>query len=496
MKNKTTLWNMLTAILLQIMTVISGFIIPKIILSYFGSEVNGLVSSINQFLSYISLVEGGIAGVISANLYKPIIEKDDNKISSIIVAAQKFYKKIGQIFIAYTVILSVVYPLMWGKNFNYIYVCTLVLVLSITMMVQYMFSLTLKTFLSADKKLYIVNVTQIIITVLNVLFAYVTVKIYPSIHVLKLVSGVLYVLQPVIFGYFVKKNYAINWKAESSNELIKERWSGFAINIAAFIHNSTDIVILTIFTTLQTVSIYSVYVLVTSGLKNLVNSVFTSINPTLGQAYASGNAKELNKKMDIYEYITMLLVFFFFTIAALLITPFVLIYTDGINDANYNQAIFGYLVVLSEALYLIKNPHLSLSYVANKFKEVTAPAYIEAAINIAVSLVLVGKFGLIGVAIGTTVAMVYRMAFHVYFTTRLINGRKQWIFYRKLVFFAIFTAIGIILCEWLMPLNQITLVNWIVHAVGYCFVFAALFFLLSVLAFRKELEFFIGYIKR
>lgn len=496
MKNKTTLWNMLTSILLQIVTVISGFIIPKLILSYFGSEVNGLASSINQFLSYITLVEGGISGVISANLYKPIIEKDNNKISSIIVTAQRFYKKIGRIFIAYTVILSVAYPLLWGKNFNYIYVCTLVLVLSITMMVQYMFSLTLKTFLSADKKLYIVNITQIIITALNMLFAYMTVKIYPSIHVLKLVSGILYVLQPVIFGYFVRKNYALNWKVESSNELIKERWSGFAINIAAFIHNSTDIVILTMFTTLQTVSIYSVYVLVTNGLKNLVNSVFSSINPTLGQAYASGDTKELNKKMDIYEYITMLLVFFFFTIAALLITPFVLIYTEGITDANYNQAIFGYLVVLSEALYLIKSPHLSLAYVANKFKEVTAPAYIEAIINIVVSLVLVGKFGLIGVAVGTIAAMIYRMAFHVYFTTRLISGRKQWIFYRKLILFMIFTVVGIALCEIVVPLNQITLVSWIVHAVIYCFIFVTLYLVLSIISFRKELDFLLRYIKK
>ena len=77
MKNKVTLWNMVTALFLQVVTTISGFIIPKIILSYFGSEVNGLVSSINQFLSYISLIEGGITGVVAANLYRPIVDKDD-----------------------------------------------------------------------------------------------------------------------------------------------------------------------------------------------------------------------------------------------------------------------------------------------------------------------------------------------------------------------------------------------------------------------------------
>ena len=73
---------MSTGLILQMFTILSGFILPKIILTSFGSEVNGLVSSLNQFLSYISLVEGGITGVVMANLYKPIVEKDEQKISA------------------------------------------------------------------------------------------------------------------------------------------------------------------------------------------------------------------------------------------------------------------------------------------------------------------------------------------------------------------------------------------------------------------------------
>ena len=93
---KVTLINIISSILLQIFTIIYGFIIPKIIIDYFGSEVNGLVSSITQFLSYISLLEGGVTAVIIAKLYKPLVENDNKKISSIIVTANKFYKKIAR----------------------------------------------------------------------------------------------------------------------------------------------------------------------------------------------------------------------------------------------------------------------------------------------------------------------------------------------------------------------------------------------------------------
>ena len=69
---KVTLVNIVSNIILQIVTILSGFVIPKLILEYFGSNVNGLVSSLNQFLSYINLLEGGITGVVAANMYKPL----------------------------------------------------------------------------------------------------------------------------------------------------------------------------------------------------------------------------------------------------------------------------------------------------------------------------------------------------------------------------------------------------------------------------------------
>ena len=332
MKNKVTLVNMISSLALQICTIISGFIIPKIILSYFGSDTNGLISSLNQFLSYISLLEGGVTGVVAANLYKPLVNGDNQKLSAVVVTSKKFFNKVGAIFIAYTFCLAIVYPLVFKMDFWYVFFLTVIL--SMNLLVQYMFSITLRTLLNADKKLYIVSFTQIISTILNTILAYVSVKIYPSIHLLKLISGLLFFAQPVIYGRYVRKYYSIDWSAEADNQLLKERWNGFAINLAAFIHNSTDISILTFFTNLATVSIYNIYSLVAVGLKSLVQALTSGISATIGHAYAREDWDELNQKMDLYEYIVFLLVSFLFTVGALLITPFVMLYTSGIYDAD------------------------------------------------------------------------------------------------------------------------------------------------------------------
>ena len=59
-------------------------------------------------------------------------------------------------------------------------------------------------------------------------------------------------LQPVIFNWYIKKNYNIDKNVEPDKEALAQRWDGLGINIASFIRNNTDVVILTLFTDLKT----------------------------------------------------------------------------------------------------------------------------------------------------------------------------------------------------------------------------------------------------
>lgn len=495
LKNKVTLLNMISSLLLQLVTIISGFIVPKLILSTFGSNINGLVSSLNQFLSYITLLEGGITGIIMTNLYKPLVEKDYNKVGTILKTADSFYKKIGFIFMVYSFIVATIYPVIFNVSFSYFYVFSLTIILSINLFVQYMFSLTLRTLLNADKKIYIVSMVQILITILNVINVVIVAKYFKSIHVLKIASGLLYFIQPIIFNIYIKKNYNIDLKYENKKDkhILNQRWNGLAINTAYFIHSSTDITILTVFTTLATVSIYSIYSLVVSSIRQLINSIIIGVNPSLGQTYATGDIDEIEKKLNIYEYIVFVLVFSLFSITSLLITNFVILYTDGINDANYNQSLFGVLLIIAEALYLLKMPHLNLAYSANKYKEITRPAFIEATINIVISIVLVNKLGIIGVAIGTCCAMLYRLVFHIKFTRKLIN-RRQWIYYSKMILFLVANLIGITICIFIIPPMKLNISSWILHAVIYSIIIVFINFLVSFIFFKNELYYFKKYL--
>ena len=157
---KRVILNIACTALCQLMTLISGLIVPRLILSTFGSEANGLVSSLTQFLNYISLVEGGIGSVVLTALYSPLAKKDNSKLSGVLKAAEKFFRQIAYIFVIYTIILACVYPMIVKSSFSWLFVASLTLILSFTLFIQYFFSITYKLLMQADQKMYIVQLWQ------------------------------------------------------------------------------------------------------------------------------------------------------------------------------------------------------------------------------------------------------------------------------------------------------------------------------------------------
>lgn len=496
MKNKVSLFNAISNILVQLLNIISAFIIPKLILITFGSEVNGLVSSLNQFLNYIALLEGGLTSVVMASLYKPLYEKKYDEISSIIKTSSNFFKKISYVFLIYTILLAIVYPLIFDIPFSFEYVFTLTLILSLKLFVQYCFSFSLRNLLNADKKVHYVAFTQIFLIVIDIISAIIVVKFFPSIHILKLVSAIIFMLQPIIYNRIVKKYFNLDKNAKLNNELIKNRWDGFSINIAYFIHSNTDITILTIFENLKVISVYSVYALVSTGLKQIVSAFSNGISPSIGNLYAKADKKELNEKFDVIEYITFNLVFFLFIIGGLLITPFVKLYTKGVTDINYSQPLFGILILIAEGFFVIRGPYINLAYSAGVFKDLKKYAYFEAFLNIIVSITFVFKFGLIGVAIGTLTAMIYRTIYQViYLKDHLIN-RPVSKFFKKLIIFASFSIVGIIICIKFLYNIKITVFSWIMHGIIYTIVFGLIYLIIGLLFYRKELKIIKEYLFR
>lgn len=424
MRSKKALLNIISSILMQVIAVIYGFVVPKIILSKFGSNVNGLVTSITQFLGYIVLLESGFGPVVKSILYKPLAEKDNKKIATILYKSERFFRTIALVFIIYIIALCFIYPAIINSDFEFLFTVSLIIIISISTFAEYFFGMTYKLFLQSDQKTYIISIIQIFTYCINILIVIILANLNCSIHVIKLVSGLIFVLRPVLQNLYVRKKYNIDYSDVDKNYVIKQKWDGLAQHIASVIHDNTDVTILSIFCDLVEVSVYSVYYLVIKGIRFIIIAFSSGIDASFGNMIANNEKENLNNKFRLYECLYFTIMTIAFSCTMLLITQFVSVYTKGITDANYNRVWFGILITFSEFVFALRQPYNDLIKAAGHFKETRRGAWVEAILNIVISVFLVNKYGLIGVAIGTLVAMTVRGIEFYFHASKYILKRK------------------------------------------------------------------------
>lgn len=496
MRSKNAIRNIVTNLLLQGAMILYGFVVPKIIIDYFGSDVNGLVTSITQFLGYIAFLESGFGPVVRATLYNAIAKKDRNVIVGILKTTEKFFRRIAIVFILYIAILCIVFPLIARADFDAIFTISLVIIIAISTFAEYFFGMTYRLFLQAEQKMYVVSIIQILSYVLSVIAVVVLALLGQNVLVIKLVSGLIFVLRPVLQNLYVKKKYHINLREVKEEHPIKQKWDGLAQHIAAVIRDNTDVTVLTVFTTLAEVSVYSVYYLVVFGIRRVLLAFSSSLDASFGDMIAKKEDENLRKKFSAYELIYLVIITTVFVCAFLLITPFVMIYTNGVTDADYMQPVFGYLLVLSGFVFAIMIPYSSLTLAAGHFKETRKGAWVEAGVNVLVSVVLVVKFGLIGVAIGTVAAMSIRMIEFIYHANKYILKRNIWSSIKKiLISVAITTTLSIFIQIFYTP-NPDGYLRWIFNALVIAAITITISIIVYVVLCRNEMKTVAAQIKK
>ena len=441
MRSKKAIKNIISSLLQQIITIICGLILPRTIIGTYGSNVNGLVSSITQFLAYITLLEAGIGPVVKSVLYKPIANKDNEQVEKILKAAQKFFNVIAYIFIVYLLILCFVYPMLVNTEFGIGYTVSLILIISISTFAEYFLGMVYKLYLQANQKTYITANIQSITTILNTILCVVLIKLGASIQIVKLVSSFVFVLRPLIQNIYVKNKYDINLKDVKKKFDLKQKWDGLAQHIAAVIHDNTDITLLTIFTDTAEVSVYSVYMFVIKGIRNLIQAFVSGIDSAFGDMYVNNEQENLNKSFKVYELFYYTIITIIFSCVLGLILPFVQVYTKGVTDVNYCRPIFAYLIIIAEYIWAIRLPYNSIILAIGHFKETQKGAWIETITNIIISLILVSKLGMTGVAIGTLVAMTIRTVEFLHHSAKYILKRKEIYAYKHVLILIIETVI-------------------------------------------------------
>jgi len=455
-----------TTLLLQLVTTVSGLLIPKIMIEVFGSEAYGATTSIAQFLAYISLFEAGIGRVARGALYGPLARKNEEEVSSIYLAVKRFFSILGYAFLGYALLLAIFYyDIADVAVFTRKYTFFLVISIAIGKFAEYMGGISNITLFNADQRQYVVNSVSIFSSILNVICIFLLSYSGADILWVKLVSSFVFILKPIIFTFYLKSHYHI--KKSKTRAVLKNKVTGIAQHTAYVIQNNTDVLLLTVFGDLKLVAVYSVYHLVCFSLRNITSAFTGGMEAVFGNMIAKGEIDELRKTYTKYKFILTFLTITLFGTAAALIVSFVSLYTHEVEDANYIQPVFAFILLLGEAINCIILPCFNLPIAANQLKQSRMGAYSEAAINLVSSLVLVFWNPLIGVAMGTLLSALFKSVYYIIYSSRhVLKVKVSSVLWRFIVAIGVLIAVGII---GMMIVSTITIykyVTWI--AVGFC----------------------------
>lgn len=456
--------NTVSALVFQIVTVICGFVLPKAILSYYGSEVNGLVNSIAQFLQVIAFLELGVGAVVQSALYKPLAVRNEEQISKIMVSGNSFFKKIAYALTVYVILLVIIYPRLVDNKFGYVYDITLIISMSISYFAQYYFGLIDSLLISADQREYIKNIIYTVTLVINTVVCYILIICGFSIQMVKLTTSVIFLIRPVIIRGYINKNYTINRKITYKKDPIEQKWNGIAQHIAAIVLDSTDTIVLSLLSTLENVSVYSVYNIVVSGIKQLFSVAFGGVRALLGELWAKNEIEELNRYFHKTEWVVHLSVVVLWCCTYKLIVPFVLVYTRNVHDANYNVPIFALLLCIAYAIYCLRLTYNVLILAVGHYKQTQNIFIIAACINLISSIILVKKWGLIGVAVGTIAGMLYQTFHMQYYCIKKLNIYSYKDFAKQL-FVDLISIIMVCLVSKKIYISSVTWFSWLILAI-------------------------------
>lgn len=481
----------------QLVHFVCGLILPRYFLLYFGSDYNGVVSSITQFLNFITILQFGIAGSTRFALYKVLADNDKKGISGIINATERYMRKIGLVLLVYIGVLAFAYPYIASTSLPAVEVGILVLIVGASSFSQYFFGITYQILLTADQKIFIYNMIATAATCLNTILALVLMKVGQNIFIVKLGSALVYVLVPVILSLYVRKKYKIDKSVPQDKTAIKNRWDVMWHSIANIVHDNTDLTILTIFTDVKLVSVYTVYYLVINGLYKILSIFTNSLEAAFGNMFAKKESETAYKNLELYEFFMCVFVSVVFSCALVLIVPFAKLYTEGISDVNYIEPVFALIAVIAQMVMCIRQPYLTVVRAAGHYKQTRNGAIFEAGMNVIVSVVLTHFWGIVGVAIGTLAANLFRtIQFAAYMRNNILNRPLK-----KALFMMLWTAINVLTIYLISQfVFKVIIIDswftWALAGVLCCFVAFIITMLSAMLCCKRKMIMILSFIKK
>lgn len=400
--------NIMTGFMGQGIQLILGFVNRLVFIRCLNAEYLGVNGLFTNILSMLSLAELGIGTAIVYELYRPLAEKDEDKIASLVKFYKKAYCGIG-LFIAIIGLglipflnILIAEPPKINENLVLIYCIFLFNTAS-----SYFFSYK-SSVLTADQKNYlVVGINYIVVFIQSIL--QIVILLATKNFILYLIcqsAGTLIyniIISRVADARYpsIRKKNIKPLEEKDRKDLFKNIKALVIIKIGGVLVNSTDNIIISSIKGLAATGLNSNYTLLTNTLNSILQQLFNGITASVGNLNA---IEKKEKKKSMFKVINFLnfWLFAWATIAFIILANDIITICFGTRYLlNQNiviiSAINFYVVGMQNAVWTYKTTMGLFDY----GKYLVAGTGI---INIILSIVLGKQWGLFGILLATLIS--------------------------------------------------------------------------------------------
>lgn len=369
-RNKKSLLNAITAVAQTVCNGILGIVFVKFVLTYFGSDFNGVNSTASQLVSILLLFEGGFTVATNVALFKPYFSGDSDRVDGIISATKSTFKKIGIVSLVIGFFLAGGYSFVINSDLPRFLIFSVFFLTILPVCFNFYYATKYRILLQAEQKEYVISIITLVTTALGYLVNIIAIILGCRMWFIRFTTMLFSLASSLLIGIYVKKHFPhINYEAKPAFDAIKGTKDVFAQKLTGVFYSTAPIMCITLTSGgTMLASVYAVYNSVFVLLKGVLRAVIDAPRLGIGELAAQDDKEKTWGVYEQYEIITTVLLFVFLTTAAVLIMPFISVYTAGVLDINYRQPVIAVLLIFITYFELLHMPSGHLMNMTGQFR--------------------------------------------------------------------------------------------------------------------------------
>ncbi|MGM9978890.1 MAG: lipopolysaccharide biosynthesis protein [Clostridium sp.] len=475
----------------EIFSKILAFISRTIFINVLGAEYLGINGLFTNILTILSLAELGVGSAITFYMYKPIADKNTEKIKSLMQFYKRCYTIIGFVilFLGIAGLPILPYIVNLEKNTTDINLNIIYFLFILNSVISYLFFAYKSTIIFANQKQYIINIYAVIFSIVSCICESVVIIIFKDFILSLVVKIGIGIIKNLFIAIKADKLYPYlkekNVKKLSINEIkeiLKDIYSIFLVKLGSVLATATDNIIISKIFKTALVGLYSNYTMIITVLNSLIGQVTVSIRAAVGNIIAS-ESKEAQfnhfKNLDFINYcITSITSICLFQLFNQFITIWIGEKYLLPTTATLCIVIHFYLARLLEIVFIFREGMGLFKY--GKFSTL-----VGGVVNIFLSIILSKFIGITGVFLGTVIVDLF-FSTYTFVNSLFKYGfevKSSFQFIRILKYFFITIITSLLLSVITVKLNKNSIVFFIIRGI-ICFLVSVI--IIIIFYFRSS----------